>query len=220
MFFSRIDLCLTSLPLQWKSCLEHGLEYAIHQWIWKFFESDDKRNFLYRAKQKVRFIEIYVLSTTQPAQLMEDGISIATKSFSPVFRPEQKLFFELIVVPRYGIATKGKKHSLLMNYKFTHKEDLQNIKKSNGDVMRGSYLEVNNWLTRTGQRTGFKVENFSINALNQHTFRNREHRISFDSIDLQGILSVTDPDLFLETLVKGVGAEKSFGFGLILLRSL
>ena len=219
MFFSKIDLCLTNLPLNWKSRLEHGLEYAIHQWMWKFFESDEKRNFLYRAKQKGRFIEIYVLSTTQPAQLMEEGVTLITKEFAPKFSSEQKLFFELSVVPRFH-TFKGKKQSLLMNYKFKNKAELQDIKNSNGDVMFGSYLEVNNWLNRIGQRSGFRVENFSINAVNQHKFRNKAHRISFDSIDLQGILSVTDPDLFLETLSKGVGSEKSFGFGLLLLRSL
>ena len=75
------------------------------------------------------------------------------------------------------------------------------------------------WLQRKAQQGGFTVESMNLSDLgmvesikkkNNHTYQMKHYAVQFD-----GLLSVTDPQLFKLTLVKGIGSAKAFGFGLL-----
>lgn len=43
--------------------------------------------------------------------------------------------------------------------------------------------------------------------------------IALSTLDFEGELSVTDPEIFLPALLKGISSAKAFGCGLVLVRS-
>lgn len=43
----------------------------------------------------------------------------------------------------------------------------------------------------------------------------RPHDISIYSVRFDGVLTVTDPDTFRQTVAAGIGPAKAFGFGLL-----
>ena len=74
-----------------------------------------------------------------------------------------------------------------------------------------------NWLESRAGRLGFSVERDLVRAdgYRQHRFRKWDgsQGVVISTIDFNGVLTVTDPDQFEETLVTGVGPAKSFGCG-------
>jgi CRISPR system Cascade subunit CasE len=75
------------------------------------------------------------------------------------------------------------------------------------------------WLQRKAQQGGFTVESMKLSDLgmvesikkkNNQTFHIQHFAVQFD-----GLLSVTDSQLFKLTLMKGIGSAKAFGFGLL-----
>jgi CRISPR system Cascade subunit CasE len=41
------------------------------------------------------------------------------------------------------------------------------------------------------------------------------HRMTFQSVRFEGLLTVIDPERFCQTLAAGIGSAKAFGFGLL-----
>lgn len=97
------------------------------------------------------------------------------------------------------------------------------------------------WLGRKGQNGGFEliplpndtswIDPFAeepdeskvevrVTPLNYVTGRkgiteNQTQRIDHYGVDFDGVLRVTDPEAFTQTVVQGVGSAKGFGFGLL-----
>lgn len=79
----------------------------------------------------------------------------------------------------------------------------------------------------TPQRSGFRVERVSVDAFQRERFVRRTQRgsdgvrrgktIERPDVRLSGELVVENPDLFAETLGRGIGRHKAFGFGMLLL---
>ena len=42
--------------------------------------------------------------------------------------------------------------------------------------------------------------------------------MSFSTLDFEGLLTVSDPGTFLSSIVRGFGAAKAYGCGLMLIR--
>ena len=75
------------------------------------------------------------------------------------------------------------------------------------------------WLKRKAGQGGFLV--FSARASNQSMVSGRVRRngavrkLTLLSVQFDGLLQVTDPDLLRETVQRGVGSGKGLGFGLL-----
>ncbi len=50
--------------------------------------------------------------------------------------------------------------------------------------------------------------------------RNGGKQVSLSTLEFNGVLTVADPKLFLETLYEGIGPAKGFGCGLMLVRRI
>lgn len=81
------------------------------------------------------------------------------------------------------------------------------------------------WLKRKGEDAGFRLAGVQIweveNAvavgqgkINFSKSRNSPE-LTFGSVVFDGVLQVTDAERFRETLVKGIGSGKAYGFGLL-----
>lgn len=63
--------------------------------------------------------------------------------------------------------------------------------------------------TPEGKQTGYKKDKND---------ERREHRLTHLSVHFDGLLRITDPDAFRETLIRGIGPAKAFGCGLMLVK--
>ncbi|MBE0437199.1 MAG: type I-E CRISPR-associated protein Cas6/Cse3/CasE, partial [Methylomicrobium sp.] len=59
-----------------------------------------------------------------------------------------------------------------------------------------------------------------VDGYRQHRFLKRKgnKQVSLSTLEFNGLLTVTDPNLFIKTLYTGIGPAKGFGCGLMLVR--
>jgi CRISPR system Cascade subunit CasE len=109
-------------------------------------------------------------------------------------------------------------HDVLMDAKF--KARAEGLKDS-AEIQQRMNKAVIDWFTKKGSSCGFEISisNFEISAYCQHLLPKRGKKgIQFSSVDLSGLLRVTDQNLFSETLFKGIGHSKAFGCGMLMIR--
>ncbi|WP_292423636.1 type I-E CRISPR-associated protein Cas6/Cse3/CasE [Methanoregula sp.] len=226
MYFSRLTLQeeATKNPKFWQS---FGTSYAVHQSIWRVFDSPEagKRDFIYRIDSVKGTPAIYTISTRQPVNT--DGIwSIGSKPYSPKLSKGQRLGFTARINP---VVTKqdpdGKRHrhDVVMEAKTLLKREGKDYRETERlyDLIR---QEGTRWMKNRAEKYGFVVDEptLFIDAYQQHRFTKEKgkHDISISTLDYSGVLTVTDPDLMLNTLFTGIGHAKGFGYGLVMVRPL
>lgn len=235
MYFSRVRIengVLAQTKLL-KAC--QGDLYAVHQLIWKLFpgDPDSKRTFLFRQefeKEQIPFENtrrglplFYMVSQKVPASL--DGLlTVDLKEYHPRLNAGDKFCFDLRVNPVIARKTGGKKrsvkHDVLMDAKYRAKMDGINEPDKITDRMHNSVTE---WFVDKGKSSGFSLVNpklLEITSYRQYQLRKGSKSIRFSSVDLAGVLTVFDPVLFEKILFNGIGASKSFGCGLMLVKPI
>jgi CRISPR system Cascade subunit CasE len=105
------------------------------------------------------------------------------------------------------------------------------------DVIREAGLA---WLRAQGERNGFRVAEVDrevvggdglierakepavrVEGYRQHRIlRKGERAITFSTLDFEGVLEVADPAALLARIAQGLGPQKAFGCGLVLLRRI
>ena len=81
-----------------------------------------------------------------------------------------------------------------------------------------SVAQQEQWLADRAAGCGFQVQPDEFRVTHSHTyaFRKSGHRpVTLLSVTFDGILTVTDADLFRHTMVSGVGRGKAYGNGLL-----
>lgn len=71
------------------------------------------------------------------------------------------------------------------------------------------------WLSRKGAMHGFTVQSESLQVVKLGNVLGKNRTQTWHGVQFDGHLTVTDVDVFLATLVSGVGSAKAFGFGLL-----
>jgi CRISPR system Cascade subunit CasE len=138
------------------------------------------------------------------------------KEFQPSFTPGQRLRFRLRANPTKRVAEKNERL---------------------GGVMAGKRVALVHetdqlaWLLRKGEAGGFRIPgewietgndsrmpNFRVDVIPEgwvHCDKKGCADGRFYAVRFDGLLEVTNPDSFLQTITDGVGAAKGFGFGLL-----
>jgi CRISPR system Cascade subunit CasE len=132
---------------------------------------------------------------TQPAEV---------KTFAPAFTAGQRLLFRLRANPtrKTGTSTKA--------------DRLAGKPRSNG-TRQALMLEdqQHTWLRRKAEAGGFKVLSCVTVPEGFARGQKAEGTLSHYTVRFDGLLSVTDPERFLQTVHEGIGPAKGFGFGLL-----
>jgi len=81
------------------------------------------------------------------------------------------------------------------------------------------------WLQKRGTSAGFQVSNqhTTVTGYGQQRFAKRprsKKTVQFSSFEASGVLQVTDPAIFLNTLYNGIGSAKAYGNGLMMIKPL
>lgn len=206
---------------------------AGHRVVWSLFgDTDDRaRDFLWRQSQRGTF---YLLSRRPP----EDRHGLFDLDEPKLFAPElgtgDRLQFALrvnaTVARKTGAADRGKPCDVVMNA-------LHAVPASDRARVRRALAEETGraWLMRQGERRGFRLATAAVgprgepggpdaghlfDVMGYHVLRidRRGAPARFGVLDLEGVLEVTDPGVFLSAMRQGFGRAKAFGCGLLLLR--
>lgn len=99
-------------------------------------------------------------------------------------------------------------------------KDLLRGQAEGSDVWLHQQQAALDWLAAQGERSGFTLLDTSVDAYRQQQLRreNSWQLIQFSSVDYTGMLTVTDPGLFLQRLSQGYGKSRAFGCGLMLIK--
>ena len=218
MYFSRVTLKLNRLPYVMQQKMQNSGPYAIHQWLWQLFPNQEKRCFLFREERIGKGYQYYLLSEIAPLTNHELFL-VETKPYQPKLTVGMKLIFSLRANP--VVFKNGKRSDVMMNAKYLAKQQgLDNEIK-----IRQNEAAIN-WLIKQSESRGFSLstndQQLDCTVINytQEQFIKKSNLkpITYSSVDYQGVLTVTDVDLFLNTIYQGVGKSKGFGCGLFLVK--
>lgn len=210
----------------WKLAMDLGDNYRIHRAIWSLFakDPDKKRDFLYRQDEKDGFPSFYIVSEYAPEN-SSDLWSIESKKYTPSLFPGQKLVFSLRanpIVTRWDENGKHQRHDVVMDAKTRmKKEDIpENKRLQVTEIVQKVGVE---WLKKKGETNGFEVSEGQVVATgyccNRFYKPKGKHSVNISTIDFSGILTVTNTEALTDALYRGIGPAKSFGCGLMLVRS-
>ncbi|MFQ0973742.1 type I-E CRISPR-associated protein Cas6/Cse3/CasE [Gilliamella sp. CG35] len=220
MYFSKVELKLERLPYAMQQKWFSAGEYAMHQWLWQLFPDENKRPFLFHKDQKTKKPLFYLLSEVAPLTNHE-LFKINTKPYAPQLTTGMKLSFLLRANP--VVMKQGKRCDVMMNAKYQAKQ--QGL--SSNEIKAQQYQAAIDWLIKQSEKRGFSLQQNNHSAVccnvisyNQHLLNKKSELkpISYSSVDFEGVLTVTDPKLFLATLYQGIGKSKGFGCGLFLIK--
>jgi CRISPR system Cascade subunit CasE len=186
--------------------------------MWALFADgpERKRDFLWREAESGVF---YTLSERPPVDSHCLFDVDPPKPFQPSFAAGDRLQFMLranATVARGGAkGTRGKPCDVVMDAIFR----LPTAERA--DRRRTAVEESGRaWLVRQGERGGFTVDVREVRVPSYQVLR-VEHsgpQARLGVLDLEGVLTVTDPARFIERVRTGFGRAKAFGCGLMLLR--
>lgn len=188
---------------------------AGHALIWSLFSDDPQkeRDFLFRETRDGHFLII----SKNPPQFDEEIWEIKTKPYQPSVQNGQRFGFALRINPTKAIKIEGSEKS-------KRTDVLMHAKKQNGGTLSIEEREeiCLEWLAQKLAREGAKLEKeFSqILQYSQVKLEHKSKNATIAKIDVEGVLEITDCNLFQNALLNGIGHGKAFGLGLLLLRPL
>ncbi len=225
MYFSRIRLRTDANTGSLARQLCKSDSYKEHQMLWRLFDDDPnaKRDFIFRRDNHNGWPLFYLVSKRIPED--QDNIwQIEQQEYQPKLHSGQKLAFSLRanpVVTRKDSTGKQKRHDLIMDLKKQNGWG-KTAKSERGSIYELTQLAGEAWLMPRLGKIGAQLENLRTGGYVQHRNHKKSQKkaICYSSLDLEGALIVSDPEIFTQALYQGVGPAKSFGCGLLLVRRL
>lgn len=221
MYFSMIKLQKGLSTHDITTLTQHN-GYQVHQLVWQLFadHTERQRDFIYRHEASNGSPIFYTVSERQPAGDSKIW-NIHTKEYKPKLRAGQLLGFTVCANPiRAKREDNGqqKRHDVIMEEKLKLKKEGKDFDIP--DIVQKNGLQ---WLEERADSHGFSVasNNVRVDGYRQHKFFKKKgnNAISLSTVDFNGILTVNDPDVFInKCLFKGIGSAKGFGCGLMMVR--
>jgi CRISPR system Cascade subunit CasE len=191
---------------------------AAHSLVWALFadEPGRRRDFLWREMRPGEFLILAARMPADPHGLFD----LECKPFAPALRAGQRLRFDLRANPVTSVrerpGQRGKRADVVMHALF-------NIVRGERAIAREAAVRDGglSWLARKGELAGFAVdaERLTIDGYDKVRIpRDGGRAVVFLTLNFQGELTVWDPLSFVVNVVRGFGAAKAFGCGLMLIR--
>ena len=224
MYFSKITLKPNTDQASFANALCNNT-YKEHQILWQLFDNDPtaKRDFIYRYEPQRNTPAYYMVSKRKPVD-NNHLWKIETKKYAPVITTGRRFAFLLRVNP--VITKDGKHHDAVMHEK--HRMGFKNIdsqsRPASQEIIENAGLK---WLTNRAENSGFSIKDSTIriDGYQPHTSgikgegrKRGKKEIRYSTMDYRGVLTVTDPEKFEQTLMLGIGKARAFGCGLMLIR--
>lgn len=223
MYLSMIQLRRDISP-RGMSPMTKGDGYQVHRLVWNLFgdRSDRQRDFIYRHEPVNGWPAFYTVSQREPQD--DSGMwEVLSKVYCPKLLAGQRLTFTLCINPirsKRDANGRQNRHDVVMDAKRElkgrgKKIDLSTIVQEHGG----------RWLLERSGPHGFSVspKEIRVDGYRQHRLskNKNKHPITFSTVEMNGVLTVNDPDIFVEKcLYNGIGPAKGFGCGLMLVKRM
>jgi CRISPR system Cascade subunit CasE len=172
--------------------------YRWHRAIWGAFPDrpEAKRDFLFRVDHGGASIRVLVLSPRMPASL--PWLTWRMKEILPGFLGHAAYRFQCRANPTMRRCADRRRLGI-------YGED-----------------RLLAWMERKAELSGFRIHGgtLSCTAPTDEVFLRNGRPGKHVAVDFAGVLDVVERQRFLQTFEKGIGAAKSFGFGLLMLEPL
>jgi CRISPR system Cascade subunit CasE len=183
--------------------------YTLHQAVYRAFPDkldDGPGRVLYRVDEnkRINFVRLIVQSEKEPDWPKADFITNCLlepaehKVFAPRFEVGQTLRFRVRANPSVKKQAEGKKNGYRLGIL---RED---------DQFR--------WLGLKAESGGFTLvscETVPEGVIQDERGKKDKDKLRHFAVRFEGILRITDDELFRTAIVNGIGAAKGFGFGLL-----
>jgi CRISPR system Cascade subunit CasE len=213
-----MNMHLTQATLLLPSALA-GNNAAEHRLIHSLFSGGDpdaKREFIYSpdtpsSDGRARYL---IISSKPPAN--SSIFSVRSREFNPKIKEGDQLRFNLIANPT--VTQKDANGKTVRRDVVMH--SIYNAPKHDRNKIREGAIQTAgfNWLSRQSERCGFSVDpnHVDISDYEQSSIeRDGSNNLKLSRITYRGLLTVTDPDLFIQTLARGIGRGRAFGCGML-----
>jgi CRISPR system Cascade subunit CasE len=179
-------------------------------------EQGRRRDFLWREMRPGEFLILATRPPLDPHNLFD----LEYKPFAPVLYSGQRVGFDLRANPVISLpgppGQRGRRTDVVMHAIHDVAQD------ERAAAREGAIREAGaSWLVRKGSTSGFSIEpdRTYIDGYEQVRIpRQGKRAITFSTLVFRGVLTVNDPGPFLASIVRGFGAAKAFGCGLMLIR--
>lgn len=95
------------------------------------------------------------------------------------------------------------------------------IKQENGKrgkiVPHITIAQQEEWLKKKSEKIGFALGDFSIVRRDIKKFVRQNKYVTLSIVEYEGVLKITDAEIFRKTVTQGIGRAKSYGCGLLTL---
>lgn len=201
MYLSRIKLNTHSR----QTMIALSNPQKIHGAIENAFPGERQRR-LWRLDTLYGETYLLILSEEKPdltsvvAQFGHPGDTFETRSYAPLLdriTKDSRWQFRLTANPTYSEKQDGERGKVKRHVTVAHQEE---------------------WLLDRAEKHGFQLnpEEFRVTRTQNLAFHKKgDTTVTLLSVTYDGILTVTDPEKFRETLVHGIGRGKAYGNGLL-----
>jgi len=196
-----------------KSCATVLSPDSFHRDIWKLFpgRKEAKRDFLFRAdKLPGGLYNITMQSRHRPQTEKQDEFYVeVVKEYSPEFVKGGLYQFDIRVSPQLSKRNSEGKRVLQRIYKSEQQIDW--LKK---------HLERPTINSSYASEPVCKIVQMDVIQNTEASFKSRKNEIAYPVVDFTGILQVLEPDDFKKMYLNGIGRQKVYGCGMLLLARL
>ncbi|MBF0579752.1 type I-E CRISPR-associated protein Cas6/Cse3/CasE [Erysipelotrichaceae bacterium RD49] len=164
--------------------------------LWRIDEIGSKRNLLLQTEHLLSFSPLV-------EQFGKENHGAATVNLQPIFnlvKEDTQWKFRLKANPVYRTVNKKTGRKAYCHY-MNDKDRLA-------------------WLENRSEKNGFKIDSVHISSIQNIRFKRNGSQVSLAAVTYDGILTVTNQELFLHTLEHGLGHGKAYGLGLLSLAPL
>jgi len=185
--------------------------YDWHQRVWQAFKGLDggKREFLSRVDEVDEAYRLLIVSSAEPTK--------------PDWCPTD--CFKTKAIPEDFFAKGQFRFSLLVNptKKLVVRDEAGERKKNGRRIPLTKREDLLVWMQRKAEAGGFDIgDSDTLRTIPKPRsyFQKGAMQGVHYAVEFQGVLTVTDPNLFRSTVTTGIGSAKAFGFGLLALAPL
>lgn len=191
-----------------------------HHLVWSLFAdgADRRRDFLWREMGSGAF---FILSARPPEDRHGLFDIAEPKPFAPALASGDRLRFSLranpVVRRRHPSLRRSVKHDVVM-------DALRSLPEGGRAEHRLAAVREHGlaWLERQGTKAGFSIRTneVRVDGYDRHRVsrRGEARAMTWSTLDFDGTLIVADPAPLLAAIVRGFGAAKAYGCGLMLIR--
>ena len=219
MYLTRMELDVRRK----KTMVAFANRRLFHGAVESAFEGERKRR-LWRIDRLGNVCYLLIVSEDKP------DLTLAFEQFGPYQKEaywETKQYDKLLNCIENGSMWQFRltANPTVSRSKKKNKDDFQSQKQDSEKIKRGTVYAhkvesyQREWLQKKAEKNGFYVKNENVSVVQsqwmQFTKKEAGNRISFISVTYEGILTVTDKELFVKALTEGIGREKAYGMGML-----